>query len=129
MPEYRLNKLVRDKYPEIYLNDNQQAKSINLVGDNLKNELIKKISEELGEINIKLNREELISELADLKQAILDFEKISEIHDDEVEIKRLKKEQKLGGFTTGVFVEKLKLTDDDNWNDYYRKRPDLYPEE
>ena len=129
MPKYFINKLVRDKYPKIFEDDNQRAEIINLTDDELRSELLKKIAEELGEINLKLTRDEMISELADIKQVITDFERLSNISDSEVEQKRVKKEEKFGGFANGVYVNTLELSDDDKWNDYYRKNPELYPEE
>ena len=128
MPEYSLNKLVRNKYPAVYADDNQQAKITKLSGDDLKKELINKLTEEINELKTSNVRDEIISELADIKQIITDYERLSEISLTEVEEKRIKKELKLGGFSDGVFVETLKLDDNDKWNDYYQSRPDIFTE-
>lgn len=128
MPKFQLNKLVRDGYPDIYKNDNQNADIETLSISDLKAALLKKIVEESNEISDATEKADIISELADIQQAIDDFMEVSEIDKADVEVKRLVKYRKLGGFTAGKFVKTLDISEDDEWAEYYRKRPDLFPE-
>ena len=54
---------------------------------------------------------------------------ISNIDKNEVDEKMLKKQEKFGSFLNGRFVNQIEIADDDPWVEYYRDRPDLFPED
>lgn len=130
MPSFRFNKLVRDKLPEMYGELNQKIVSRRLVGRELLIQLRAKLVEESAEIPIEDDdREAIIREISDAKQAIKDMQELLNITDEEVEAARLEKFDKKGGFLDGVFVELIELEDNDEWVEYYRKEPYKYPEQ
>lgn len=129
MPKFRFNKLVRDKLPEIYNNLNQTIISRRIAGRELLEKLQNKLVEESAEIPVRSgDRSEIISELSDVRQVMFDMQSQLDITDDDIEVARLKKFDKKGGFSDGVYVEAITLTDDDPWVEYYRNQPEKYEE-
>ena len=128
MPTFKLNKLVRDKLVDDYVKCNQQAEYEKLTLIEQKSELIRKIAEEVSEINIGDTNDQILSEIADIQQAIDDFNKLCGISSEQVESKKQSKFDKKGGFSGGNYVTTIKLTDDDEWVKYYREHPDIFPE-
>lgn len=128
MPSFKLNKLVRDKLVDDYIKCNQQAEYKKLSSAEHKSELIRKIIEEVGEIKSDNSSDEIISEIADIKQAIDDYAELCDISSEQIESKKQLKFNKKGGFSGGNYVTTIKLADGDEWVDYYRKSPDIFPE-
>jgi len=128
MPEFEFNKLVRDKLREEYERIGQKATYRELSESAHKLMLIEKNIEELREIDITAPKDKIIEELADAKQANNNFMTLCDITDEQVESARQAKYDKKGGFLGGTFVETLELADDDEWVNYYRENPDVYPE-
>jgi len=128
MATFIFNKLIRDKLKGEYVKLQQQAVYKELTESELLEALRQKIIEEANELPIKGSKEAVISELADIQQVIDDIALRSGITNEEVvSVKQMKFEKK-GGFSEGLFVEKIILTDDDEWNDYYRKSPEKFEE-
>jgi len=128
MPEFKLNKLVRDKLPDDYSRLDQVAKYKKLTPDEHKAELISKIIEEAKEIEINGSIDGIKSEIADVKQALDDLMKLYNISPDEINTIRQNKFDKKGGFTYGIYVETIRLNDDDEWVKYYRENSDIFSE-
>ncbi len=128
MPEYEFHKIVRDKLPADYERLGQQATYHKLGRSEHAQQLINKLIEEVYEINLTEPSAAIAEELADLKQVQLDLAELLGITPEQIEAIRRSKLAKKGGFADGIFVETLQLSDDDVWNDYYRQRPDKYPE-
>ena len=128
MPKFNLNKLVRDGFKSEYARSGQKAEYKELTIKNHKSELIRKIIEEALEIKITDSDDDLIKEIADIEQALDDFKKINGINDEQVQNAKQKKFDKIGGFTGATFVSTLELKNDDEWVNYYRSRPDIFPE-
>lgn len=128
MPEFMLNKIVRDNYKDEYPRMGQEAKFVELSPEQHKELLIKKFIEEATEINPNESAEEIAGEFADLKQIFNDLMTLYEISEQQVEEIRQSKFDKKGGFINGVYVESIKLKDDDEWVPYYRKKPKVFPE-
>jgi len=129
MPTFQLNKLVRDKLREIYASLNQKAKYKKLTSREHKRQLIRKITEEADEIDINSSISEVTDEIADLRQVLDDMMLLYGISEEQVKNSQKVSFDKKGGFIGGTYVETLELSDDDEWVDYYRKRPDIFPEE
>lgn len=128
MPEFKLNKLVRDKLPSDYERLGQEVKYKELTPDEYKAELINKIIEEANEIKAVNSIDEVKSEIADIYQALDDLIKLYDINADEISKAQQQKFDKKGGFANGIYVETIKLKSYDEWVDYYRSNPDVFPE-
>lgn len=129
MPRFKLNKLIRDKLPTDYEKAGQKAVYRKLTLPEHKAELIRKIIEEASEININDDNEEITGEIADIQQVLDDLVFVFGIDQKQIDIIKQIKNEKKGGFRDGAFVDTLELTDTDEWVSYYRKRPDIFPEE
>ena len=129
MPTFHLNKLVRDKLREIYAGLNQKAKYKKLTSREHKGQLIRKITEEANEIDIDSSISEITDEIADLYQVLEDMMLLYGISEEQVKNSQRVSFDKKGGFIGGTYIETLELPDDDEWVSYYRKKPDIFPEE
>ncbi len=129
MPKFKLNKLVRDKLPADYEKAGQKAVYRELTPSEHKSELIRKIIEEASEINVYNSNEEITGEIADIQQVLDDLAFICGIDQNQINLIKQAKNDKKGGFRNGAFVDTLELADTDEWVQYYRKRPDVFPEE
>lgn len=128
MPKFELNKLVRDKLRTEYELSGQKMVYKVLSKKEHKLAIIQKIVEEAKEINIDDDADEIASEIADIQQAIDDFIVLCGVDKQQVESKKQSKLDKKGGFSAGTFVQTIELKDDDKWVEYYRQRPDIFPE-
>jgi len=128
VPKFELNKLVRDKLVDDYEKSNQLAEYKKLTPIEHKSELIRKIIEEASEIKIDSSQDEIISEIADIRQVIDDLSELCGISSEQIELKKQTKFDKKGGFKAGVYVTAIALKDDDEWVKYYRARPDVFLE-
>lgn len=128
MPKFELNKLVRDGFRDEYERSGQKAIYRELLPEEHKTQLLCKIIEETQEIKTNSPTDEVVKEIADIVQAVGDLMKICDITEEQVENAKRKRFEKIGGFATGTFVETLELADDDEWVEYYRKHPDIFPE-
>jgi len=128
MPKFVLNKIVRDKLVADYERLGQKAEYKKLSQQEHKCELIRKIFEEVGEINPDDATDKIAGEIADLQQVIKDFMSLCSVNDEQVEAFRQAKFDKKGGFVDGAYVTTITLSDDDEWVKYYRERPNIFPE-
>lgn len=128
MPIFKLDKLVRDKFPEIYESLGQEAAIEKLSKIDLSKALLDKIIEEAAEIKPESSREELLEEIADIQQIIDDLKSENNLTNEEVANIQKDKKAKKGGFREGVFIKTLTVPEGDKWVEYYRKEPSKYPE-
>jgi len=106
MPIY--NKLVRDKIPQIIEKDGNTYSSRILDETEYKEELRKKLSEEIDEYLNATNDVEAIEELADVMELI---HAVALSHDssiEEVERVRVEKAKKRGGFEEKIYLVEVK---------------------
>ncbi len=100
------NKLIRDKIPEIIERDENSCIIRILDSSEFKNELLKKLVEEVTEaVEAREDKKELIKKIGDVME-VLDAI-IIEFDIDKKEIKEVKKErkEKRGGFEKKIFLE------------------------
>lgn len=128
MPKFELNKLIRDGLRGEYEKTGQKATYIELSPEEHKRRLVSKLIEEIVEINFDDDKPKTIDEFGDVKQVFKDLMTLCGITDNQVESARQAKYDKKGGFEGGTYVTTLELADDDEWVEYYRKRPDIFPE-
>lgn len=128
MPKFELDKLVRDKLKGEYERANQLPTYRKLSVSDHKRELIRKIIEEATEIKIDNSNEEDIGEFADIQQVLNDLANLCGILPAQIESAMQAKFDKKGGFTGGIFVETIELSDGDEWVEYYRQKPQMFKE-
>lgn len=105
MPIY--NKLVRDKILERIEKEGTKYSSRILSDAEYTEELLKKLTEEAGEV-IKaahISREELILEIADVLEVLEALQKSQQITTADVEKIKAEKKESRGGFEKKIFLE------------------------
>lgn len=128
MPTFKLNKLVRDKLREEYAHMGQKAVYRVISPEEHKTELRRKIIEEAQEIKIDGPAQEIIDEIVDVRQGLDDLMALYDITEEQIKVVQKDKYTQKGGFAAGTFVETIELDEGDDWVDYYRQRPDKFPE-
>lgn len=127
MVTFKLNKLVRDKFVDIYQAIGQRPKYRMLDIAEHRLRLMDKILEETHELRTT-SSDEIVQEIADIQQALDDLRRSYRISRTRLaEVMKGKTQQK-GAFRKGVLIEDLGLADDDPWVEYYRKEPERFPE-
>jgi len=127
MAKFILDKLIRDKLRAEYERLNQKAVYRTLSKSELAEALKQKLIEEAKEIDVS-DRQSIVEEVADAYQVLEDMLTANGISLEEVQKVKLTKFEKKGGFTEATYIETLELSEDDDWNEYYRKHPDLFKE-
>lgn len=101
------NKLVRDKIPQIIEADNHTAVVRILDQEEFSAMLRAKLLEESQEVINAPDRDQLVGELADLKEVTDTIQRLENITDAEIEAVRAKKAEDRGGFQESIFLEKV----------------------
>jgi len=127
MAIFLLDKLIRDKLRAEYEKLNQKATYKTLSKPEFIEALKQKLIEEANEIDVT-DRQSIVGEVADVYQVLEDMLAANDISLDEVQNAKRVKFEKKGGFAEATYIDTLELTDDDEWNGYYRQQPDLYKE-
>ena len=104
MREVHHNKLVRDHIPDIIRADGSEPVVRFLSDEEYDAALLKKFVEEAGEV---MESNGSIEELADLKQVWRDFLAHRGYTDEQIDSVMSDKEQKRGGFSARMFLEKV----------------------
>ena len=103
------NKLIRDKIPEIIINDGEEPEIRKLSQKEFKIELKKKVLEEAKELLRAESKEEILNEIVDIRE-LLDFiAKEFKINQFTIRSKKLKKNKERGSFIKKLFLIKTKL--------------------
>ncbi|MCX6726775.1 MAG: nucleoside triphosphate pyrophosphohydrolase [Candidatus Shapirobacteria bacterium] len=124
MIKFEMEKLVRDKIPQIIEGQGGMITRRTLGEEEFFRELQIKLTEETTELSeVKLcDKGELINELADV-QLILDYlVKTSGASDEELRQAIEVKSKKVGDFENRTYIGTVKLPDDSEWVKYYRKK-------
>ena len=124
---FRVEKLIRDKLPEI-----MRAAGLDVFERTLDDEafiqaLRGKLSEETVELLAAETREELLGELADVMEVVLALGAAHGFSAAEVEARRLAKREERGGFDARVWNAAVEGAEDCPAVDYYLARPGQYP--
>ncbi len=101
----KYNKLVRDNIPNILDIEGKEYKTRILSEEEYELELRKKIIEEATELSKAESIEEIIYELADIYELIEYVLMVNKIDKRKIDITRIKKNMKNGGFDDKVFLE------------------------
>jgi predicted house-cleaning noncanonical NTP pyrophosphatase (MazG superfamily) len=129
MPTFKYAKLVRDNIPGWHRENSHTVHGRQLSSDDLRAALIKKLREEIDEIESASNMEELIEELGDVEQIITDLCAVLDVSKDKFTSIIAKKTDRKGGFLKGEYIETVTIPDEsDKWAKYCRQNPIKYPE-
>ena len=101
-----INKLVRDKIPEIIRNNGENVVTRILEDDEYKNELYKKLLEESNEVISSKEPEETLEELADVLEVLKSIAELNNKKLEDIITKADRKRSKRGGFNERIFLEK-----------------------
>ncbi len=120
------NKLVRDRQSAAMQDPRIVMNSRILEHTEFILELKKKLVEESDEV-VAASGDELIEELADLKEIIDALMKVCNIKEETVQAARQKKLDERGGFDKRIFVAYADIPRDSNAYEYCMKQPEKYP--
>jgi len=120
------NKLVRDRQSAAMQDPRIVMNSRILEHTEFILELKKKLVEESDEV-VAASGDELIEELADLKEIIDALMKVCNIKEETVQVARQKKLDERGGFDKRIFVAYADIPRDSNVYEYCMKQPEKYP--
>ncbi len=127
---FKFDKLIRDNFYQKILKDNNVSFKLKNLSNN--EELLDyfklKITEEANEVAGADSKEHLIEELADCLEVIHGFAKILGLNFDDIETARQHKLIKRGGFSGGIVVDTISLTENHELAQYCLKYSDKYPE-
>lgn len=125
---FKFDKLVRDNIPEMMKALGAKLTCKNLPFDDYVRELKKKLLEESHEVLISNNKEELIEEIADVFEVLYNLMSANNISHDDVEAVRISKNESKGSFKKARFIDKIVVNHDFKFLEYYRSKPQEYPE-
>lgn len=128
MRKFKSGRLVRDKIIEGILKSGNKVKCRALSGDEYIDELKRKLSEEVREIEQASDEKEIIKEIADLQEVIDSL--IRALGTTKVRIRRFqqRKNKKAGSFKRRLFVKEVEVAEDSEWLQYYLSQPELFSE-
>jgi predicted house-cleaning noncanonical NTP pyrophosphatase (MazG superfamily) len=122
------NKLWRDKAVILLQNQGSIMHWRYLDDAEFDRQLRHKLVEEASEVVAAQDRNELVSELADVLDIIEAIQKLHGISDDEIKAAREEKFTERGGFSGRMFVEKAEHPEGSFGEAYCRAQPEKYPE-
>lgn len=101
-------KLVRDNIPKI-IEENSEKPIVRILDDEeYKRELLKKLVEESNETLESINdKEELMKEIGDVQEVISAIINAFELSVDDIDVLRLKRKEKRGGFEKKIFLDSV----------------------
>lgn len=128
MLRFRVEKLIRDKLPEIMRGQGLAVFDRRLDDAGYLAALKVKLVEEAAEARDAITADELAGELADLAEVTLALMAAAGLSADDVEQRRLAKHAERGGFDNRVFNAAVEGAPDLPAVGYYLDRPVQYPQ-
>lgn len=123
---FKVEKLIREKISKNFLDCIQKRRILN--DNEYFFELKKKIIEESEEVFLAKNREEFISEIADLYEVIDCFLKFEKIKKNEIKNKMKEKKEERGSFDKKIYCEYVEVPIKSKAIKYYLDNNKKYPE-
>lgn len=125
---FKCKKLIRDNMPKIL-----EVKDVSVVWHHMNNNeylaaLKEKLFEEAHEVATATTREELLEELSDVAEVIYALAQVNNFTASDIENARQKKYASKGGFEQKVYCNYFEIDEDNKTIEYYRARPNDYPE-
>jgi len=124
---FRVEKLIRDKLPEIMRAAGLEVFDRTLDDEAFIQALRDKLGEETAELLAAETRDELLGELADVMEVALALAAAQGFTAAELEARRLAKRDERGGFDARVWNAAVEGAEDCPAVDYYLARPGQYP--
>ncbi|OPZ77227.1 MAG: hypothetical protein BWY78_01093 [Alphaproteobacteria bacterium ADurb.Bin438] len=129
MRKFKVNALVRDGRIDIFKNKNIVPDFFTLNHEKIVKLLKSKLVEEANECLNSNNEAELKEELADCIEVIMSIVKHNNFDMSEIENIRKAKQQKIGSFDKGYFLNSVSINETDEKEiEYYLKNSKKYPE-
>lgn len=128
MVRFVFKKLVRDKTIERHKKFGISPTYHTIQGPELTQALKDKLIEEAHEVAQEENKQEIITEFADLYEVIEALCAQYGITEREIKDMQQKTRQERGAFKKGIYIEAVEMADDNEWADYFRAAPDKYRE-
>lgn len=125
---FKVDKLIRDKIPEITLIDGVDTFTRELGPDEYIKRLNDKLIEEAKEVIQAKDKIEIAEELADVLEVINAISIVNNLSFADIEDARLKKKAEKGGFEKGVYCSFIEMPSDHQKVSYYLSRANEYPE-
>lgn len=126
---FRVEKLIRDKLPEIMRDQGLEVFDRRLDDPAFDRALRAKLLEEAAEAVEAVGADDLAGELADLSEVILALARLHGLSAAEIEARRIAKRTERGGFDDRVYNAAVEADDGLPAADYYLARPNQYPRE
>lgn len=127
MARFRVEKLIRDKLPQIMRAQGLAVFDRRLDDADFVEALKAKLLEEAAEARTAGSADELLGELADLSEVILALAEAHGLTLGDIEAQRLAKRAERGGFEARVYNSAVEAEDGLPAADYYLARPEQYP--
>jgi len=128
MMRFRVEKLIRDKLPQIMRDQGLAVFERRLDDADFIAALKDKLLEEAREAHAAADAREMTDELADLTEVILALAEAHGISRDQIEARRLAKREERGGFDRRVYNAAVEAETGLPAADYYLARPGQYPQ-
>lgn len=128
MMRFRVEKLIRDKLPQIMRDQGLAVFERRLDDADFIAALKDKLLEEAREAHAAADAPEMTDELADLTEVILALAEAHGISRDQIEARRLAKREERGGFDGRVYNAAVEGETGLPAADYYLARPGQYPQ-
>jgi predicted house-cleaning noncanonical NTP pyrophosphatase (MazG superfamily) len=126
MRTFNYGKLVRDKIPGHMLEQGEIADVRTLSKEEYRRELIKKIGEEV--LELEATKDNSIVEIADIREALDCLRDLDGMYEEDIAWERFRKNTQSGSFSKRQFVGKVALPENNIWIEYLEAHPDRYPE-
>jgi predicted house-cleaning noncanonical NTP pyrophosphatase (MazG superfamily) len=125
---FKIDKLIRDKIPEIIRESGIEVFERVLEKDEYLKRLKDKLVEESEEVLSACSKKEICEELADVLEVMLALIKIYGLEFENITQKAEQKRSEKGGFNNRIFLDFIKIETTHQSLSRYRSRPDKYPE-
>lgn len=125
---FKMEKLVRDRIPEIVKSDGIEVFQRILDDDEYIKCLKDKLLEESREVLAATNHEDVKEELADVLEVLIALGAEFNISLDEIEEARAKKRMDKGGFLRRIYNSHVEIDAANPKINYFLSQPDKYPE-
>jgi predicted house-cleaning noncanonical NTP pyrophosphatase (MazG superfamily) len=129
VPAFQYKKLVRDNIWGWHIERGHEVDGKKLTGFELRKALCEKLHEEADEVDAAQSHEELVEEIADVRQILDDLCAEESISEHDIATAQKAKFKRKGGFREGNYIDTVTMKDEnDKWVLYCRKSPEKYPE-
>jgi predicted house-cleaning noncanonical NTP pyrophosphatase (MazG superfamily) len=127
MLKFKVNKLVRDKIPDILKLESKESELIVLNDKDYLNALKQKLIEETHEVVSATTKSDICDELADVLEVIHALASLYNISLSDINNKRLDLKKSKGGFDKKIFLNSITLSTDHPALHYFLSNPQKYP--